>query len=88
MWLVYFRFDDQGEVQTYHIRTGSKDDVRDLLARAERHGLTPTARLVEYAAFSVSGTIKLKPMMVPNFHFYEHAEFLARWHAAEDGSTP
>jgi hypothetical protein len=22
-------------------------------------------------------------MMVPNFHFYEHTEFLKRWHAAD-----
>jgi hypothetical protein len=83
MWLVYFRFDDQGEVRTYHVRTGNKTDVQELLDHAERHGLTPTSRLVEYAAFIVSGTIKLKPMIVPNFHFYEHADFLERWRAAE-----
>lgn len=83
MWLVYLRFDDQGLVKTYHIRTGSKHDVEQIIACAERHGLAPTARLVEYAAFSVSGTIKLKPMIAPNFHFYEHADFLARWQAAE-----
>ena len=79
MWLLYLRFDDKGEVKTYHVRTGSKVDVLDLLALAEQHGLTPTARLVEYAAFAVSGTIKLKPMMVPNFHFYLHTEFVERW---------
>ena len=26
MWLVYLRFDDQGVVRTYHIRTGSRAD--------------------------------------------------------------
>jgi hypothetical protein len=54
-----------------------------MIARAERHGLTPTARLVEYAAFIVSGTIKLKPMIVPNFHFYLHEDFVERWTAAD-----
>ena len=83
MWLVYLRFDDGGQVQTYHIRTYNKATVADLIARAERHGLTPTAKLVEYAAFIVSGTIKLKPMIVPNFHFYLHEEFVERWTAAD-----
>ncbi len=83
MWLVYFRFDDQGQVKTLHVRTGSKADVAYLLSLAEKHGLTRTAKLVEYAAFSISGTIKLKPMMVPNFHFYQHDDFIARWKEAE-----
>jgi hypothetical protein len=30
----------------------------------------------------VSGTIKLKPMIVPNFHFYLHGDFIERWAAA------
>ncbi|HEU4323048.1 MAG TPA: hypothetical protein VFS21_07830 [Roseiflexaceae bacterium] len=83
MWLVYLRFDDQGLVKTYHIRTGNKRDVEQIVACAEQHGLSPTAKLVEYAAFSASGTIKLKPMIAPNFHFYEHGDFLTRWSAVE-----
>ena len=83
MWLLYLRFDDQGEVRTYHVRTGSKSDVEYLLSLAEQHGLSPTARLVEYAAFLVSGTIKLKPMIVPNFHFYLHDDFIHRWQAVD-----
>ena len=88
MWLLYLRFDDKGEVKTYHVRTGGKDHVLELLTLAEQHGLTPTARLVEYAAFAVSGTIKLKPMMVPNFHFYLHTEFVERWNAAHNALAP
>ena len=42
MWLLYLRFDDNGEVKTYHVRTGSKVDVLELLAMADPHGLTPT----------------------------------------------
>ncbi len=61
-----------------HVRTSSKASVQELLNHAKRRGLTPTTRLVEYAAFMVSGHIKLKPMIVPNFHFYDHAEFLAQ----------
>jgi len=83
MWLVYLRFDDQGRVKTYHVRTSSKDDVQALLVLAEKHGLTTTEKLVEYAAFIVSGTIKLKPMIVPNFHFYLDEDFLARWKQAD-----
>src|SRR5437867_1715039 len=83
MWLVYLRFDDQGQVKTYHVRTSSKDDVTALIALAEKHGLTTTAKLVEYAAFIVSGTIKLKPMIVPNFHFYLDEDFLAKWKEAD-----
>ena len=88
MWLLYLRFDDKGDVKTYHVRTGSKADVLELLALAEQHGLKPTERLVEYAAFAVSGTIKLKPMMVPNLHFYEHTEFVERWKAVHNAPEP
>jgi hypothetical protein len=88
MWLVYLRFEDQGQVKTYHIRTSSKDDVSALFALAEKHGLTTTAKLVEYAAFIASGTIKLKPMIVPNFHFYLDEEFLAKWKEADRTLPP
>ncbi len=88
MWLVFLRFDDQGHVRTYHIRTGSKHDVQHIISLAEAHGLTATSKLVEYAAFAISGTIKLKPMMVPNFHFYLHNEFIERWQAVDGSQQP
>jgi hypothetical protein len=83
MWLVYLRFDDQGQVKTYHIRTSGKVEVQALIALGEKHGLTTTSKLVEYAAFITSGTIKLKPMIVPNFHFYLDEDFLAKWKEAD-----
>lgn len=83
MWLVYLRFDDQGMVRTYHVRTGRKRDVDHILKRAEKHGLTPSSRLVEYAAFIVSGTVKLKPMIVPNFHFYLDTDWHKKWEEVE-----
>ncbi len=86
MWLVYFRFDDQGAVRTYHIRTSGRAEVDTLLKLAEQRGLSPTAKLVEYAAFIVSGTIKLKPMLVPNFHFYEHQDWVMRWNETANTS--
>jgi hypothetical protein len=86
MWLVYLRFDDGGTVRTYHIRTHNRDMVDELLKLAEQRGLSLTAKLVEYAAFITSGTIKLKPMLVPNFHFYEHADFVRHWN--EVASAP
>lgn len=88
MWLLYLRFDDRGAVKTYHVRTSSKADVEYLVKISERHGLFVSEQLVEYAAFSVSGTIKTKPMNVPNFHYYEHAEFVRRWEAVERGDPP
>ena len=56
MWLLYMRFDDKGEVKTYHVRTGSKADVLDLLALAEQHGLVPiriTGRLEPVMLFDL-----------------------------------
>lgn len=87
MWLLYLRFDDQGQVKTYHVRTYNKLDVQQLLSLAEKHGLSATSKLVEYAAFIVSGTIKLKPMIVPNFHFYLHEEFIRRWKKVDETMT-
>lgn len=85
MWLVYLRFDDAGAVKTYHVRTYNRAMVDELITLAEQRGLTPTAKLVEYAAFITSGTIKLKPMLAPNFHFYLHEDWVARW---KEGGTP
>jgi hypothetical protein len=31
MWLVYLRFDDQGKTCTYHVRTGSKADMQEIV---------------------------------------------------------
>jgi hypothetical protein len=56
--------------------------MADLIARAERHSLTPTAQLVEDTACIVSGTIKLKRTIVPNFYFWLHEDFVGRWTTA------
>lgn len=76
MWLVYFRFDDQGEIVTMHVRTGSKSDVNTLVKCAEQHGLTQTSKLVEFMAFYTSGNIK-RPQ--PSSKFYDHSEFGRVW---------
>ncbi len=76
MWLVYLRFDDQGDVVTMHVRTGSKSSVETLVKCAEQHGLTPTSKLVEFMAFYASGTIK-RPQ--PSSMFYDHDEFSRKW---------
>jgi len=79
MWLVYLRFDDQDKTRTYHVRTSSKADVQKIVKLAEKRGLTKTAKLEEYAAFYTSGSINLKPMIVPNFHFYLDTDFITKW---------
>ncbi len=85
MWLVYLRFDDQGQVQTYHVTAENKTAVAQVYRLAEQHGLSKSARLVEYAFIYSSGTIK--PKHVPNFHYYAKHEFIDRWQKAEGQSA-
>lgn len=81
MWLAYFRFEDGGRVDTYHVRAPNKEAIHALFRLAELRGLTPASKMVEYAFFYCRGTIK--PKEVPNFHFYNHHEFVERWEAVE-----
>jgi hypothetical protein len=82
MWLVYLRFDDGNEIKTYHVTAGNKIEAEKILALAEKRGLSPASKLVEYASFYASGTIK--PKHVPNFHFYKNGEFISRWEKVEE----
>ncbi len=77
MWLLYFRFDDQGEVVTMHVRTKRKSEAVEIIAMAKERGFTPTAKLVEYALFSSNLTIY--PITIPNFHYMLEDEFRRRW---------
>lgn len=81
MYLVYLRFDDQGQVVTMHVQAKQLATAQVIMHRAEQHGLTSTARLVEYALFRAGATIQ--PRQVPNFHFFLDAEWLPRWDAVE-----
>lgn len=83
MWLVYLRYEDQEKVDTYHLLAGNKKYVDEILRKAQLHGVTKTAELVEYAAFYTSGTIKKKLAIVPNFHFDEESRFFERWETIE-----
>ena len=86
MWLVYLRFDDQGKVDTYHVRTANKATSDKVLKMAEKRGLSASSKLLEYAMFYASGTIKRKLAIVPNFHFYDYVDFVSRWKAVEADS--
>lgn len=77
MWLLYFRFDDQGQIITMHVRCRYKRDAEAILKLAERRGLTQTAKLVEYALFGSGATIQ--PYTVPNFHYFTAEDFQKRW---------
>ena len=81
MWLVYLPFDDQGQVQTYHMTAENKTAVDHIYRLAEQHGLSQTARLEEYAFIYARGT--MKPNHVLNFHFYSKSEFIERWQKVE-----
>lgn len=83
MWLVYLRFDDNGQVKAYHVTAENKKGVDAIFAMAEQRGLSPTEKLIEYAFFYARGT--MKPKHVPNFHFYSRQEFVERWQQVEDG---
>lgn len=83
MWLIYLRYDDKGEVDTYHLLAGNKKSVDKMIQKAQCHGVTKAAKLVEYAAFYTSGTIKRKLAIVPNFHFGEESRFWERWEEVE-----
>ncbi len=77
MWLLYFRFDDDGTLVTMHVRCRLKRDAAAILKRAQQRGLTATAKLAEYAFFGARGTIQ--PYHVPNFHYMLVEEFERRW---------
>jgi hypothetical protein len=82
MWLVYLRFDDNNEIKTYHVTAPNKIEAEKILALAEKHGLSATSKLVEYAIFYAHATIK--PKHVPNFHFYTNKEFISRWEGIKE----
>jgi hypothetical protein len=82
MWLVYLRFDHENEIKTYHVTAGNKAEAENVLALAEKRGLSATSKLVEYAIFYARATIK--PKHVPNFHFYTHKEFISRWEGVKE----
>ncbi len=77
MWMVYLRFDDQGEVKTYHVGAGNKESADQVINMAEQRGLTPASQLIEYAVFHSQRNIY--PKHVPNFHYYELGDFSKRW---------
>lgn len=84
-WLLYLRFDDGGMVQTYHMATSSKAAVQELMRLAQQRGFTPSARLVESAAFSV-GHMKRTRVQTDPSQFFEHAQFVERWKAGAGGA--
>lgn len=88
MWLIYLRYDDGGEVDTYHLLANNKKTMDAMLHKAQAHGVTKTAKLVEYAAFYSSGTIKKRLAIVPNFHFAEESRFWERWEEIEAEVDP
>ena len=81
MWLIYLRFDDKSKVKTYHVTADNKIESQSILSLSEKHGLTPTEKLVEYSIFYSQRLIK--PKEVANFHFYSGNEFVERWKMLE-----
>ncbi len=86
MWLLYLRFDDAGGVSTYHVRAATRVAVADILALARLRGLTPTARLAEFAMFYARTLIR--PKQAPPLHVYEEADFRREWKRARTAGRP
>ena len=80
MWLVYLRFNDGQQGTTTFVRCNNKNEVQQVIYLADQHGLTPAARLFEYASFYARGTIKTG--MGPNSMAYHFDEFVRRWNRA------
>lgn len=74
-WLLYVRYDAQGAPRTFHVICPNKVEAQETLRLAERVGPQPGAKLVEYASFYCSGTIR--PMEVPSLHTFTQQDFHA-----------
>ena len=77
MYLLYLRFDDQGQVITMHVQCSRVSTMQQILDLAKQRGFTPASQLVEYASFHANLTIY--PRHVPNFHFYKDSDFIKQW---------
>lgn len=82
MWLIYLRFDDNNQVVTQFVICPNKVTVGHIITLADQHGLTESARLVEYESFYSSGTIKANKG--PNSTIYHHTQFVSRWERVEN----
>ena len=80
MWLIYLRFDDRGEVRTYHVSASNREVVDHIMALANQHGLSRHANLVESCSFYARSNIEAKE--TPNFHLFTAEEFAIRWERA------
>lgn len=85
MWLLYFRFDEQGQVVTMHVRTDSLYEAEQIMKLANKRGFTTTSKLVEYALFRAGSAMQART--VPNFHFYYSKDFIKKWNEAETNQT-
>jgi len=81
MELVYLRFDDNGEVNVMHVLVRKAGDTTNITGMAEKHGFTPTARLVEYWIFALGGPLKSDSGY--SSQFIETSQFKRRWELVE-----
>lgn len=81
IWLCYHRFEDQGQVVTYHISCPTQGTIEELVRQSKKHGLTSTARLVDHASFSSMRTIF--PKSVPPGQWYECWDWMDQWEIQE-----
>ena len=81
MELVYLRFNDNGEVNVMHVLARKAGDTTNIFGMAEKHGFTPTARLVEYHIFELGGP--LKSGSGGSSQIIETSQFRRRWELVE-----
>jgi hypothetical protein len=78
MWLLYLRFDDQGEAKIMHLQCTNRKEIQQVLTMARERGLTSTSNLKEYAYFYASGPIYNKGAS-HNCDLYTTASFGDEW---------
>jgi hypothetical protein len=62
MWLVYLRFDGDGQTRVGHVPASNKKEAEQVVERARKMGASfPNSRLTECQFFYAHATIHKKP---------------------------
>ncbi len=78
MYLVYMNFvNEDQQYMPVHVLCPDRHEARKIAAMGQRHGLTPTGRLVQYILFESDGEITAD--VTAQGYTYSAAEFADRW---------
>jgi hypothetical protein len=60
MWLVFLKFEGEGQVRTTHVHCGNQQEAREAIERAKGQQEQPRLKLTEYVLFYSARTIYQK----------------------------